>query len=46
LAKRPGIDWSVMRKAGEYIIANKTNYNFNPANWGFADETFEEYRYN
>ena len=46
LAKRPGIDWSVMRKAGEFIIINKTNYNFNPVNWGFADETFEEYRFN
>lgn len=46
LASRPGIDWSVMQQAGQYIMHHKINYGINTADWGFANENFEEHVFN
>ena len=45
LEKIPGLDWNLVWNAGTYIIENKTRFNINDENWGFADKTLEEFHF-
>lgn len=46
MLQRPGIDWQVMQNASQEILKNGTNYGINSPDWGFANETFDEYTFN
>ena len=43
LSDKPSLDYSIVHRAGMKMVVNGTNWGLNKANWGWADEHFEEY---
>lgn len=41
--KFPMLDWWAVRQAGIYLIENKSSFNLNKADWGFADVELKEF---
>lgn len=43
LSDKPSLDYSIVYKAGMKMVETKTNWGLNKADWGWADENFDEY---
>lgn len=41
--KKPMLDWWTVREAGLYLLKNKSKFNLNKPNWGFADMELKEF---
>ena len=44
LSDKPSLDYSIVYKAGMKMVETKTNWGLNKADWGWADENFDERR--
>jgi hypothetical protein len=43
LEERPGIDYGLVVETGLFVLKKKERLAINSANWGFADQVFEEH---
>jgi hypothetical protein len=43
MEKRPGLDWHFVFEAGKYLYKNRQTWQLNKKDWGYLNETFNEY---
>jgi hypothetical protein len=45
IEKRPGLDWYSVSEAGKWLLKNNCGWGLNRQDWGWANESFQEYSF-